>query len=118
MFNLCKILKTLEKLRTPPVVRIAVNGIKSNNDWKIPTVDISLMNSIVPGLFKLQDLLKTPTSPKIEIFLHQAGPGTYRQVLKELRHKDIYNLIVDTDPHYMPQFFRAVSIYHLKHVMG
>ncbi len=61
------------------------------------------------GLFKLQDLVKSPPSPKTEIYIRQAGPGTYRQVLREIRHKEIYKLIIDTDPAYMQQFFRAVS---------
>ena len=61
------------------------------------------------GLFKLQDLVKFPPSPKTEIYIRQAGPGSYRQVLREIRHKEIYKLIIDTDPIYMQQFFRAVS---------
>ncbi|XP_023247067.1 glutamate receptor ionotropic, kainate 2 [Copidosoma floridanum] len=60
------------------------------------------------GLFKLQDLVKSPPSPKTEIYIRQAGPGSYRQVLREIRHKEIYQLIVDTDPVYMPLFFRAI----------
>ncbi|XP_023314760.1 glutamate receptor ionotropic, kainate 2-like [Trichogramma pretiosum] len=60
------------------------------------------------GLFKLQDLVKSPPSPKTEMFIRQAGPGTYRQVLKEIRHKEIYKLIIDTDPRFMQQFFRAI----------
>ncbi|CAB0033976.1 unnamed protein product [Trichogramma brassicae] len=60
------------------------------------------------GLFKLQDLVKSPPSPKTEMFIRQAGPGTYRQVLREIRHKEIYKLIIDTDPRFMQQFFRAI----------
>ncbi|XP_031780327.1 glutamate receptor ionotropic, kainate 2 isoform X2 [Nasonia vitripennis] len=60
------------------------------------------------GLFKLQDLVKSPPSPKTEMYIRQAGPGSYRQVLREIRHKEIYKLIIDTDPMYMPQFFRAI----------
>lgn len=63
------------------------------------------------GLFKLQDLVKSPPSPKMEIYIRQAGPGSYRQVLRDVRHKEIYKLIIDTDPMYMQQFFRAVSPY-------
>nr|QGW50279.1 gustatory receptor 24 [Chouioia cunea] len=60
------------------------------------------------GLFKLQDLVKAPPSPKTEMYIRQAGPGSYRQVLREVRHKEIYKLIIDTDPMYMQQFFRAI----------
>ncbi|XP_017881766.1 glutamate receptor ionotropic, kainate 2 isoform X3 [Ceratina calcarata] len=60
------------------------------------------------GLFKLQDLVKSPPSARTEMYIRQAGPGTYRQVLREVRHKEIYKLIVDTDPAHMQQFFRAI----------
>ncbi|XP_048261331.1 glutamate receptor ionotropic, kainate 2 isoform X5 [Bombus affinis] len=60
------------------------------------------------GLFKLQDLVKSPPSARTEMYIRQAGPGSYRQVLREVRHKEIYKLIVDTDPAHMQQFFRAI----------
>ncbi|XP_076765877.1 glutamate receptor ionotropic, kainate 2 isoform X2 [Xylocopa sonorina] len=60
------------------------------------------------GLFKLQDLVKSPPSSRTEMYIRQAGPGSYRQVLREVRHKEIYKLIVDTDPAHMQQFFRAI----------
>lgn len=61
------------------------------------------------GLFRLQDLVKSPPTPRTEMYIRQAGPGSYRQVLKEIRQKEIYKLIVDTDPAHMQKFFRAVS---------
>ncbi|XP_044011021.1 glutamate receptor ionotropic, kainate 2 isoform X7 [Aphidius gifuensis] len=60
------------------------------------------------GLFKLQDLVKSPPTPRTELYIRQAGPGSYRQVLKEIRQKEIYKLIVDTDPAHMQKFFRAI----------
>ncbi|XP_046736417.1 glutamate receptor ionotropic, kainate 1 isoform X1 [Diprion similis] len=60
------------------------------------------------GLFKLQDLVKSPPSTRAEMYIRQAGPSSYRQVLREVRHKEIYKLIVDTDPAHMQQFFRAI----------
>ncbi|XP_044594046.1 glutamate receptor ionotropic, kainate 2 isoform X6 [Cotesia glomerata] len=60
------------------------------------------------GLFKLQDLVKSPPSPRTEMYIRQAGAGTYRQVLREIRQKEIYKLIVDTDPAHMQFFFRAI----------
>ncbi|XP_043496158.1 glutamate receptor ionotropic, kainate 2 isoform X7 [Polistes fuscatus] len=60
------------------------------------------------GLFKLQDLVKSPPSARTEMYIRQAGPGSYRQVLQEVRHKEIFKLIVDTDPAHMQQFFRAI----------
>ncbi|XP_057338872.1 glutamate receptor ionotropic, kainate 2-like isoform X4 [Microplitis mediator] len=60
------------------------------------------------GLFKLQDLVKSPPSSRTEMYIRQAGAGTYRQVLREIRQKEIYKLIVDTDPAHMQYFFRAI----------
>lgn len=60
------------------------------------------------GLFKLQELVKTPSTARTEMYIRQAGPESYRQVLKEIRQKEIYKLIVDTNPKHIHQFFRAV----------
>lgn len=61
------------------------------------------------GLFKLQDLVKAPPISKMEMYIRQANPSTYRHVLKEIRQKEIYKLIVDTNPDHTYAFFRAVS---------
>ncbi|CAG2055838.1 unnamed protein product, partial [Timema podura] len=61
----------------------------------------------ISGLFKLQDLVKIPPAVRMEMYIRQASPTTYRQVLREIRQKEIYQLIVDTNPRHIPQFFRA-----------
>lgn len=64
------------------------------------------------GLFKQQEFMKsTPTSPssRAEMYVRQATPDTYREVLKDIRQKEIYKLIIDTNSQYMSKFFRAVS---------
>lgn len=43
------------------------------------------------------------------MYIRQAGPASYRHVLKEVRQKEIYKLIVDTNPKHIHHFFRAVS---------
>jgi hypothetical protein len=63
----------------------------------------------VTGLIKLQDLVKAPPAMRTEMYIRQATPGTYRQVLRDIRHKEIFKLIVDTNPRHMYRFFRAVS---------
>ncbi|CAH1132881.1 unnamed protein product [Ceutorhynchus assimilis] len=60
------------------------------------------------GLFKLQDLVKAPGVIKTEMYIRQANPTTYRQVLREVRQKEIFKLIVDTNPRNIQQFFRAI----------
>lgn len=66
------------------------------------------------GLFKQQEFMKsTPTSPpsRAEMYVRQATSETYREVLKDIRQKEIYKLIVDTNPQHMSKFFRAVSVF-------
>lgn len=46
-----------------------------------------------------------------EMYIRQAGPDTYRQVLRDIRQKEIYKLIVDTSPKHMSRFFRAVGFF-------
>ncbi|XP_052132388.1 glutamate receptor ionotropic, kainate 2 [Frankliniella occidentalis] len=60
------------------------------------------------GLFKLQELVKSPPSARTDMYIRQTTPATYRQVLREIRQKDIYKLIVDTNPRHMHNFFRAI----------
>nr|XP_015833576.1 PREDICTED: glutamate receptor ionotropic, kainate 2 isoform X6 [Tribolium castaneum] len=60
------------------------------------------------GLFKLQELVKAPAAARTEMYIRQAGPTSYRQVLKEVRQKEIYKLIVDTNPRNIQKFFRAI----------
>lgn len=65
----------------------------------------------VIGLFKLQELVRTPATARTEMYIRQAGPTSYRHVLKEIRKKEIYKLIIDTNPKHIHQFFRAVSTF-------
>lgn len=53
----------------------------------------------------------TPSSPstRAEMYIRQATPDTYREVLKDIRQKEIYKLIVDTNSKFISLFFRAVS---------
>ncbi|XP_054261556.1 glutamate receptor ionotropic, kainate 2 isoform X5 [Macrosteles quadrilineatus] len=69
----------------------------------------SIVNTkVCSGLFKLQDLVKAPPATRTEMYIRQANPATYRQVLREIRQKEIFKLIVDTNPKHMSQFFRAI----------
>lgn len=43
------------------------------------------------------------------MYIRQATPDTYRQVLREIRQKEFYKLIVDTNPQNINKLFRAVS---------
>ncbi|XP_073985740.1 glutamate receptor ionotropic, kainate 2 isoform X2 [Rhodnius prolixus] len=60
------------------------------------------------GLFKLQELVKAPPGSRTEMYIRQAHPSSYRHVLREIRQKEIFKLIVDTNPNNMNLFFRAI----------
>ncbi|XP_063698938.1 glutamate receptor ionotropic, kainate 2 [Culicoides brevitarsis] len=60
------------------------------------------------GLFKQQELMKSASQTRAEMYIRQAVPETYRQVLKEIRQKEIYKLIIDTKPEHIQKLFRAI----------
>ncbi|KAG7197504.1 hypothetical protein KM043_013350 [Ampulex compressa] len=62
----------------------------------------------VSGLVKLRELVRSPKSREIEVNLRQADPDSYRQVLSEMKSKEIRNLIVDTRPEHMHHFLRMI----------
>lgn len=43
-----------------------------------------------------------------EIYIRQTAPDTYRQVLRDIRQKEIFKLIVDTNAANVKHFFRSV----------
>ncbi|CAH2002859.1 unnamed protein product [Acanthoscelides obtectus] len=86
------------------VMNIAYKDLMSFLNW----TKVAVIYEDDYGLFKLQDLMRAPSATKIEIYIRQANPSSYRQVLKEIRQKEIYKLIVDTNPKHILQFFRAI----------
>ncbi|XP_030379355.1 glutamate receptor ionotropic, kainate 2 isoform X1 [Scaptodrosophila lebanonensis] len=60
------------------------------------------------GLFKQQDLMHSSTEMRTEMYIRQANPDTYRQVLRAIRQKEIYKIIVDTNPTNIKAFFRSI----------
>jgi len=61
------------------------------------------------GLIKLRELVRSPGNRDVEVHLRQADPESYRSVLKEIKSKEIRNMIVDTRPEHMHHFLRGVS---------
>ncbi|XP_032308642.1 glutamate receptor ionotropic, kainate 2 isoform X5 [Drosophila ananassae] len=57
------------------------------------------------GLF---NLMHSTSETKTEIYIRQASPESYRQVLRAIRQKEIYKIIVDTNPDFIKQFFRSI----------
>lgn len=62
------------------------------------------------GLLRLQDLVRAPPTSKMEVYIRQGTVNTYRQVLREIKQRDINNIIVDTKTEHVQTFFRAVSL--------
>ncbi|XP_055372233.1 glutamate receptor ionotropic, kainate 2 isoform X4 [Condylostylus longicornis] len=60
------------------------------------------------GLFKQQELMRATPASRTEMYIRQATPDTYRKVLREIRQKEIYKLIIDTNPGNINAFFRAI----------
>ena len=53
--------------------------------------------------------MRSTANEGFEMYIRQASPTTYRQVLREIRQKEIFKVIVDTNPSNIYFFFRAVS---------
>ncbi|KAL5288900.1 GRIK1 family protein [Megaselia abdita] len=60
------------------------------------------------GLFKQQELMKSISGQRTEMYIRQATPDTYRHVLREIRQKEFYKLIIDTNPRNVNKLFRAI----------
>ncbi|XP_050440989.1 glutamate receptor ionotropic, kainate 2-like [Adelges cooleyi] len=57
------------------------------------------------GLLLIQNLMKTS---KADFYIRQVDPNTHRQVLKEIKDKHIYNVIVDVHSNNINGFFRSI----------
>ncbi|XP_066157073.1 glutamate receptor ionotropic, kainate 2-like isoform X3 [Euwallacea fornicatus] len=60
------------------------------------------------GLIKLRELVRVPQDTNLEIHLRQADPGSYRTVLKEIKTKEIQNIVIDTKPSNMQDFLMGI----------
>lgn len=46
--------------------------------------------------------------PHVDIYLRQVEPLTYASVLADIKNREIYNLIVDTDARHLALFLRGI----------
>ncbi|XP_065349868.1 glutamate receptor ionotropic, kainate 2-like [Cloeon dipterum] len=58
------------------------------------------------GLIKLRELVRS--EHEVDVYLRQVTPDSYRRVLKEIKAKEIYNLVVDTRPENMQHFLKGI----------
>lgn len=74
---------------------------------------------VIAGLTQVEYLIKKReasqkgglSSRRSEIFTREVTPTTYREVLKEIKRRQIFNVIVDIK--HLPLFFRIVSTFFL-----
>ncbi|XP_056644489.1 glutamate receptor ionotropic, kainate 2-like isoform X4 [Diorhabda sublineata] len=60
------------------------------------------------GLLKLRELVKSPQNNGLEIFLRQSNPDSYQDVLKEVKDKEIRNIVIDTKPGNLQLFLKGI----------
>ncbi|GJQ67701.1 hypothetical protein Trydic_g16524 [Trypoxylus dichotomus] len=60
------------------------------------------------GLIKLRELVRSPYNRDMEIHIRQADPETYRPILKEIKCKEIHNIIIDTKSKNMKYFLKGI----------
>lgn len=56
---------------------------------------------------KLRELVRTSG---FEVYLRQADPSSYLNVLKDIKMKEIFNIIIDIQPENMVKLLNVVSI--------
>lgn len=62
---------------------------------------------MILDVFRFQALSRLGT----ELYIRRCeGPTSYRPILSEIKAKKITNIIIDTNPAYIQNLFRAVSI--------
>lgn len=62
----------------------------------------------ISGLIKLRELIRSSLNKNVEIHLRQADSKSYGTILKEIKNKEICNLIIDTKLSNIQQFLKGV----------
>ncbi|XP_057339211.1 glutamate receptor ionotropic, kainate 1-like isoform X2 [Microplitis mediator] len=60
------------------------------------------------GLIKLRELVKSPKFHELEVHMRQTDPNSYKEVLADIKTKEIHNFIIDTKPKNMHHFLRMI----------
>lgn len=94
---------TMKFLNWTKVAIIYEQNYGKSLDYLVEFFKISILSS---GQIKLRELMRTPD---LEVIVRQADPQTYSSVLNEIKNKEIYNLIVDTNPEHINELLRGVS---------
>ncbi|KAK2715932.1 hypothetical protein QYM36_010489 [Artemia franciscana] len=66
------------------------------------------------GLIKLQDLVRTPGPFNREVFFQQASSGSFLEILKDIKTREHYNIVVDiSNGPSLKEFLRGVLKLHM-----
>ncbi len=65
---------------------------------------------ILTALIKLQQLVRPPLSKTVQFIFRKSDPSNFRVILKDVRTRGIYSIIIDTRPESLPHLLTAVSI--------
>lgn len=60
------------------------------------------------GLMKPQDLIRFPPGNNMDFYIRPATPQTYRTILREIKNKNIFNVVVDTKPANIDSFLKVI----------
>lgn len=55
--------------------------------------------------------MKSPKFHELEVHMRQTDPNSYKEVLADIKTKEIHNFIIDTKPKHMHHFLRMVINY-------
>ena len=61
------------------------------------------------ALIKLQQLIRPPMPKNVQFMFRKSHPSQFRDILKDIRTRGIYSMIIDTKPQNLPALLTAVS---------
>lgn len=77
-------------------------------DFHIMLKLLANSNFYFSALIKLQQLVRPPLSKTVQFIFRKSNPLTFREILKDVRTRGIYSIIIDTKPESLPHLLTAV----------
>lgn len=57
--------------------------------------------------------MKSPKFQELEVYMRQTDPNSYKDVLADIKTKEIHNFIIDTKSEHMHHFLRTVLFFRI-----
>ncbi|GFR12689.1 uncharacterized protein TNCT_111171 [Trichonephila clavata] len=70
---------------------------------------LSPFNLFRTALINLQELLKLPVPRNVQYVFRKTDQRGFRDVLRDIKGRGIYSIVVDTKPDNLPHLLKAVS---------